>query len=128
MEQAETRPGNRAKTGNRDNTGRFRKGVSGNPSGRPAQPEEFKEILRSATVPALRLLVKTMNDGAVKPELRVKCAEILIDRALGKATQPIEASVSSPAFDWGDITTDELRRLAELNGLETADDSAGSAK
>jgi len=76
---------------NRTKTGQFPKGVSGNPGGRKAQPKEVKEMLKAATVPAVKLLIATMNDKKTKPELRIRAAEIILDRALGKPKQPIEA-------------------------------------
>jgi hypothetical protein len=39
-------------------------------------------------------LIATVNDKTAKPELRVRCAEVILDRALGKPTQPIEADIS----------------------------------
>ena len=97
---------------NRDNKGRFVKGQSGNAGGRPATPDDVKEMLKSTTVPAVQLLIDTMNNNAIKHDLRVRCAEILIDRVLGKAVQPLEAIFTTPAYDLGDLTVDELRRLA----------------
>lgn len=108
----------------RDDNGRFIKGQSGNPTGRPATPDEVKTILKSATVPAAQLLTDTMKDDTVRIELRIKCAEILLDRVLGKAVQPLTADVSTMSYDLGELTTDELRRLAAYGESEETDDSA----
>ena len=95
-----------------NNTGRFVKGVSGNPGGRPATPDDVKEMLKAATLPAVQLLIGTMINDSVKPELRVRCAEILIDRVMGKAVQPLEAVFATQTLDLSEFTIDELRRLA----------------
>ena len=74
----------------RTKTGQFSKGQSGNPGGRKATPKEVKELLKAATVPMVKLLIKTANDKNVKIELRVRCAETIIERSLGKPNQPID--------------------------------------
>jgi len=114
-------------TPERDDSGRFVKGISGNPSGRPATPEEVKEMLKCATAPAVQLLIDTMNDDSVRPDLRVRCAEIVLDRTLGKAVQPLEAHFSTPTLSLNEFTEEELRRLAAIDEgePEKADHSVG---
>lgn len=105
----------------RDGGGRFIKGISGNPGGRPPTPDDVKEMLKCSTAPAVQLLIGTMMSSEVKPELRVRCAEILIDRVMGKAVQPLEAVFTTPSIDLSDLTIDELRRLATYD-----EESSGS--
>lgn len=107
----------------RDNKGRFVKGQTGNPGGRPATPDDVKEMLKASTAPAVQLLFSTMMNDTTKPELRVRCAEILIDRVMGKAVQPLEAVFTTPTVDLSDFTVDELRRLAAYD--EESRDSTG---
>ena len=112
----------------KDNTGRFIKGQSGNPGGRPATPDTVKTMLKAATEGAVQLMIDTVNDTDAKPDLRVRCAEYICDRVLGKPTQPIEAIMSTPAIDLSGITVDELRRLAAYDESEKTSDSEGSAE
>ena len=96
----------------RDEHGRFVKGASANAGGRPAQPAEVKEMLKASTLPALRVLIETMNNEGAALSLRVRCAETLLDRCLGKAIQPLEAIFPTPELDLSGLTIQELRRLA----------------
>ena len=73
----------------RNSSGKFKKGVSGNPNGRPKIPQEFKDIVKANTVKAINTLVNIMDDASAKEADRIKAAEIVIDRAYGKAAQPI---------------------------------------
>jgi len=99
----------------RDAGGKFIKGTSGNPSGRPATPEDVKTMLKCATAPAVQLLIDTMNDVNTRPDLRVRCAELVLDRVLGKSVQPLEAVFSTPSLDMTEFTVDELKKLAALD-------------
>ena len=74
----------------RDAAGRFLPGVSGNPKGRPRSPDEVRRQLQAAAPEAVRFLVETMNDSAQKPEMRLKCAEAVLDRLYGKTLPPQE--------------------------------------
>jgi hypothetical protein len=69
----------------------FAKGESGNPSGRPAVPDAVKKMLKAAVPEAVKLLIDTMADIKVKPETRILCANTIIDRVYGKATQIIDS-------------------------------------
>lgn len=82
---------NRATT-RRDDKGRF---LPGNKSGgRPVVPDDIKGMLKAAVPDAAQLLIDTMMDTETKQELRIKCAETIIERVYGKATQPIDGEIA----------------------------------
>ena len=60
--------------------------------------EEMRRILGKHTPEAVAFLVEIMRDGAQKPELRMKAAESILDRACGKAStvQPTGSEDAAP--------------------------------
>lgn len=73
----------------------FKKGVSGNPTGRKKIPDNIKDMLKGATPDACKLLCDTINDTEAKLELRIKCSEIVLDRVYGKPQQAVEVDAKN---------------------------------
>lgn len=74
----------------RDAKGRFIKGSKcGNPSGRPKLPTDAKRTLVSMLPKALATLQSLIDDEKVKPDVRLRASEIVIERNLGKAVTPV---------------------------------------
>ena len=67
----------------RDKTGRFIKGYSGNPGGRPKDEYNVIELARSYTTEALETLVELMRDGKDE-RVRGTAAQALLNRGWGK--------------------------------------------
>ena len=66
-------------------TGQWKKGVSGNPKGRPAVSGPLKELAKAHTAEALETLVAALQ--ADESRTRVAAAEALLDRGWGRPTQ-----------------------------------------
>ena len=77
----------------RDGRGRFTVGNKG--GGRKKIPQEVKEMLKGATREAAQLLITTMKDETVKAELRINCANEILNRVYGKPTQPIDGEMDN---------------------------------
>ena len=71
----------------RDAAGRWQKGVSGNPGGRPKLPAEMREIFQSRGPEAAEILVKHLRN--TDPRVWVAAAREILDRAYGKPVQSI---------------------------------------
>lgn len=72
----------------RDDKGRFLKGVSGNPGGRPVEEREMKALARSHTVEAIEKLVALMRSAADQ-RVQFLAAEALLDRGHGRAAPAV---------------------------------------
>jgi hypothetical protein len=77
----------------------FQKGQSGNPHGRPKIPAEIREIARAASPDALQALMDVMKDSKAPHAARVSAADKILDRAWGKAAQPIDGDGRGGAME-----------------------------
>jgi hypothetical protein len=77
---------------------KFKKGQSGNPNGRPKKLPELDKLLADVLgeekngVTAGEVILKALRAKAAKGDVRA--AEVLLDRAYGKAKQTMDVSVS----------------------------------
>lgn len=76
----------------RTEKGHFMKGVSGNPSGRPKQDPEVKEIFKAALPHAAERLVQLIDSR--KELVAIKAIEIIFDRTQGKAPQAVSMDLT----------------------------------
>lgn len=68
----------------------FQPGKSGNPGGRPKIPAEVRELARALTMEAIETHAEIMRDKEAPPAARAASANAILDRALGKPTQPVD--------------------------------------
>ena len=79
---------------NRSETGKFHKGKSGNPSGRPKKTKQELDLIaacKEKTPQALSTLVEIMEYGAERN--RITAAIAIIERGYGKAVQPADVDI-----------------------------------
>ena len=95
MDEPENRAGAGEITAVVKSDGRFVAGKSGNRGGRPRIPDEVKQALLAATPDAVAELVRLSN-SAQRDADRISAAEIIIERVLGKAAQPITGADGGP--------------------------------
>jgi hypothetical protein len=83
---------------------KFTKGVSGNPKGRPKRIPDLDLLLADVLgeekdgTEAAKAILMALRSKAIKGDVRA--AEVLLDRAYGKAMQRIEGKIESSVPDW----------------------------
>ena len=61
-----------------------------NPGGRPKLDEEYKALVKANTVAAMQVVISLLSSD--REDIKLKAAQEIIDRAYGKAAQPIVGS------------------------------------
>lgn len=88
----------------------WRKGVSGNPGGRPKVVAEVRELAREHTEQALNTLVTIMGDEKANHSARVAAATQILDRGYGRAPQSLTVK--------GNVETHIIALLKSLDDQE----------
>lgn len=122
--------------------GRFVPGTSGNPSGRPkATPEEINLLARikSLSEKAVNALESVLDDPNASTEAKLKAANIVIERQLGKPHQQVDQTIRderpNPSdMEWPDLSdirttviATSLARQAERTLVAPAESAAAHA-
>lgn len=90
--------------------GRWAAGApSPNPKGRPSVPVDVKVAAKAHTHEMLEVLVDVAVNPKSPPSARVAAANAILDRAHGKPTQGIEASVGR--IDFAQIHLEALKQM-----------------
>jgi hypothetical protein len=92
----------------RDGSGRWQKGSSGNPGGRPAMAAEVRDLLRAHTVDAVNALVQILRDETTPAAARVAAARCILDHSIGKPLQAVAVAAQDGPRDADHMTTAEL--------------------
>jgi hypothetical protein len=71
----------------------FQQGVSPNPSGRPRADPEIRKLVKEKSLTAFKTLVELMENPKTPAKTRCDAAQAILDRAYGKAVQPIDAQI-----------------------------------
>jgi hypothetical protein len=101
-------------SGTGERPGRFKKGQSGNPGGRPKKTQEELDLVaacKAKTPEALATIAQIMVSGENERN-RLAAAQAIIERGYGKAVQPVESS----GPNGGPIETVQRIELIPLNG------------
>jgi Family of unknown function (DUF5681) len=95
----------------------FQKGQSGNPNGRPKNLPMINEMLAEVLsdevngIDAAKRILMAIVAKALKGDLRA--AELLLDRAYGKAKQKMEVDASFQTFDV-EVTPEKIREIKKI--------------
>jgi hypothetical protein len=103
----------------------FKKGVSGNPAGKPKAIVEVARVARERTLDALETLTVIMKDKDATASARVSAAVALLERGWGKAPQTVTFINNR---NLADLSDNELINIAlGADGATAGSDGAAEA-
>ena len=88
---------------NREKTGRFKPRSSGNPGGRPKHTPEQRDALdaiKSLTPEAVETMARLLRAKDTPSALKIRIAEIVLDRAYGKPKQSADVNIPQCGEDF----------------------------
>ena len=106
----------------------WKKGQSGNPSGRVKFPHELRLAFQAHTEQALEVLVRNMDSN--QPLIQIKAAEVILNRGWGppQAIEPTEEEKPGEMLaDFSKLNDKEWEQFKKLNQkVLTQKDEAGN--
>lgn len=103
---------------NRTESGRFARGASGNPGGRPRKTKEQKdalEAIKDLSMEAVGTLKSIMEDKKAPASARIKAIEIILNRSYGMPKATAELSCTNVDFSALDAINYGSRRVKHEN-------------
>jgi hypothetical protein len=99
--------------------GKFKRGHSGNPSGRKKADPAFRQALKDLNPEAVETIAKHMRDKRAK-HVSLKAAIWVVEQNEGRATQKVKLSgdVNMKGNPYAKLSTRELLEEAKNMGLE----------
>ena len=76
----------------------FRPGQSGNPGGRPKDIQGVTRLARKLCPKALRRLAEILDDPEAANSDKVRAAQVILDRGLGKVDVVVEEKPAAPFY------------------------------
>jgi hypothetical protein len=98
----------------RGKDGKWLKGQSANPGGRPRIVSDVQNLAREQTAAAIETLTSIMQNAKSHPQARVAACRELLDRGYGKPLQQSEVTNIEPGSrPASDMSDDELAALID---------------
>lgn len=105
------------KTATKPHAGRFVKGQSGNPGGRPKLIGHVRELAQAQTEKSIHKLVEILDDKKAPRAAQVAAARELLDRGWGKPALPIGGTDELPPIrSVRELSEAELMAMAQQGG------------